>query len=65
MLDKNIFKQWRAKTDSPVSGKADLSQLALVYPDGIALTEFAPCPASKLNSRLHRPPPYQWSPWSV
>ena len=47
------------QTDSPVSGKADLSQLCLGYPDGIALTEFALCPASKLNSRLHRPPLYR------
>ena len=45
--------------DSPVFGKADLSQLCLGYPDGLALTEFALCPASKLNSRLHRPPFYR------
>ncbi len=44
------------QTDSPISGKADLSQLCLGYPDGLSLTEFALCPASKLNSRLHRPP---------
>ena len=29
------------QADSPVSGKADLSQLCLSYPDGLALTEFA------------------------
>ena len=47
-----------SQTDSPVSGKADLSQLCLGYPDGLALTEFALCPASKLNSRLYRSPLY-------
>ena len=44
--------------EKPVSSKEDLFQLCLGYLNWLPLIESAFCPASKLKSRLCRPPFY-------